>query len=362
MDVRTRAVFGGLILAASAAARGEFPAERMYRTVQVGPGVYAFLSPETDGPIPSGNVVAVIGGNAVLLVDSGRFPSLARRMAAEIRQKTDRPVRYLVHTHWHLDHIAADAAFREAFPEMAFVSTVFTRRKMIEKQVPYLEGLAQTDAAYVKYLEERLAGGAGRDGSKMSEEEKRYLASQAEDVRLEMAEVAGVRVVVPTLTFETELRIDLGSREVRVAFLGKGNTAGDAVVIVPDAKVVATGDLLVGPTPYGYGCHPAAWIRTLSALTAIDAAAIVPGHGPVLRDWSYARKVSALLQDVERQVAEQVRAGATLAETRERVNLAEERKAFAGESFERRAAFDDFFARSAIERAYQEARGEMAEE
>ena len=252
--------------------------------------------------------------------------------------------------------------FRDAFPGMTFVSTMFTRHKMIEKQGPYLESLAQTDAAYVKYLEDRLASGTRRDGSPMPDEQKRYLASQADDVRLEMAEISGARVVVPSLTFDEELRIDLGSREVRVAFLGKGNTEGDAVVIVPDAKVVATGDLLVSPTPYGYGCHPAAWIRTLSALTAIDASAIVPGHGPVLRDWSYARKVSALLEDVERQVGEQVRAGATLEQTQERVNLAEQKKAFAGASFERGAAFDDFFARSAIERAYQEARGEMAEE
>lgn len=350
------------MLVLSAAARGAFPAERMYQTVQVGPGVYAFISPETDGPIPSGNVLAVIGDDAVLLVDSGRFPSLARRMAAEIRKKTDRPVRYLVHTHWHLDHIAGDAAFRDAFPGITFVSTAFTRRKMLEKQVPYLESLAQTDAAYGKYLEERLADGTRLDGSSMPEELRRYLASQVEDVNLEMAEVSGARIVAPSLTFEKELRIDLGSREVRVAFLGMGNTEGDAVVIVPDAKVVATGDLLVSPTPYGYGCHPAAWIETLSALTAIDAAAIVPGHGPVQRDWSYAKKVSALLQDLERQVGGEVRAGATLEETRERVDLAAERKAFAGDSFPRGAAFDDFFARSAIERAYQEARGEMAAE
>ncbi len=360
--MQTRIVLGGLILAASAAARGAFPAERMYQTVEVGPGVYAFISPETDGPIPSGNVLAAIGKDAVLLVDSGRFPSLARRMAAEIRQKTDRPVRYLVHTHWHLDHIAGDAAFREAFPEITFVSTAFTRRKMLEKQVPYVGTLAQTDAAYVKYLEERLAGGRRRDGSPMPEEEKRYLASQVEDVKLERAEVSGARVVAPSLTFEKELRIDLGSREVRVAFLGMGNTEGDAVVIVPDAKVVATGDLLVNPTPYGYGCHPAAWIRTLSVLTAIEAAAIVPGHGAVQRDWSYAEKVSALLQNVERQVGEQVRAGATLEQIQERVDLGAEKKGFAGESFARGAAFDDFFARSAIERAYQEARGEMKEE
>ena len=340
----------------------EVPAERMFRTVEVGAGVYAFLSPETDGPIPSGNVVAVVGDDGVLVVDSGRFPSLARRMINEIRRRTDRPVRFLVHTHWHLDHIAADDVFREAFPDVVVVSTAFTRRKIVEKQIPYLAALDRTDAGYLDDLAATLAKGTGRDGAPLSDERRRYLEQQARDVRLEKAELSGARLVLPALTFENELRIHLGSREVRVAFLGRGNTSGDAVVIVPDAKIVATGDLLVNPVPYGYGCHPAAWIRTLAALTAIDAVAIVPGHGPVLRDWSYAAKISVLLEEIERQVGEQVRRGATLEQTLARVDLAAQRKSFAGESHERGAAFDDFFARSAVERAYQEAKGTMTEE
>jgi cyclase len=349
-------------LLAAGGARAEFPGERMYQTVEVGPGVYAFIAPETDGPIPSGNVVAVVGDDGVLVVDSGRFPTLARRMADEIRRRTDKPVRYLVHTHWHLDHIAADAVFRDAFPGVVFVSTTFTRRKMAEKQIPYLRDLEKTDAGYVQYLQERVASGKLRDGSPMPGELKRYLESQIDDVRLEASELADAEVVLPAVTFENELRIHLGKREVRVAFLGKGNTAGDAVVIVPNARVVATGDLLVAPVPYGYGCHPAEWIRTLDALTAIDAAAIVPGHGPVQRDWGYAKKVAALLGEIERQVGEQVRRGATLEQTQEAVDLSTSKKGFAGDRFDRGAAFDDFFVRSAVDRAYQEAKGAMAEE
>ena len=349
-------------LLAAGAARAEFPGERMYQTVEVGPGVFAFIAPETNGPIPSGNVVAVVGDDGVLVVDSGRFPTLARRMAEEIRRRTDKPVRYLVHTHWHLDHVAADAVFRDAFPGVTFVATTFTRRKMAEKQIPYLRDLEKTDAGYVQYLQERVASGKRRDGSPMPEELRRYLEGQIGDVRLEAAELAGAEIVLPALTFEKELRIHLGRREVRVAFLGAGNTAGDAVVIVPDARVVAAGDLLVAPVPYGYGCHPAEWIRTLDALSAVDAAAIVPGHGPVQRDWSYAKKIVALLQEIERQVTEQVRRGATLEQTQEAVDLSAQRKIFAGDRFDRGAAFDDYFVRSAVDRAYQEAKGAMAEE
>jgi cyclase len=354
--------FAALLSWRAALPAADFPPARMFQTVGVAPGVYAFIAAATNGPIPSGNVVAIVGDDGVLVVDSGRFPTLARRMIAEIRAKTDRPVRYLVHTHWHLDHIAADEVFRQAFPSMAIVTTDFTRRKIGEKQVPYLKGLVETDRGYVEYLQGVVAKGRRRDGSAMSDELKRYLASQVADIQLESAELAGVAAVIPDLTFDHELGIRLGKREVRIAFLGKGNTAGDTVVFVPDAKVAVTGDLLVSPTPYGYGCHPAAWIATLDVLMASGAAVIVPGHGPVMHDWSYAKRVSALLAEVRRQVEAEVKRGATLEQAQERVDFATQKKIFAGDNFEQGAAFDDFFVRSAVDRGYQEAKGEMAEE
>ena len=238
-----------------------------------------------------------------------------------------------------------------------------TERKILHCDLAYFSGFLEAEICKRNLRRwrircNRLLVG---DGSPMPEELKRYLAGQVRDVRLESAELARARVVEPTLTFDREIRFYLGQREVRVLFLGKGNTEGDAVVVVPDARVVATGDLLVAPVPYGYGCHPAAWIQTLAALSALDAAAIVPGHGPVQRDWGYAKKVSGLLQEIEKQVAAQVKQGATLEQTQERVQLAPFRKAFAGDSFERGAAFDDFFVRSAVDRAYQEATGALAE-
>jgi glyoxylase-like metal-dependent hydrolase (beta-lactamase superfamily II) len=347
---------------AGAAGRGDVPPEREYRTEEIGPGVYAFVSPETNGPIPSGNVVAVVGDDGVLVVDSGRFPALARRIAAEIRRKTPQPVRYVVHTHWHLDHIVGDEELRKAFPGLAVVTTDFTRAKILEKQVGYLRDVAKNDAGYVGQIDALVARGKRDDGTPLPEAFLRYLKAESRDLALEAAELAGASVVPPSLTFDRSATIHLGKREVRLLFLGAGNTAGDTVVEVPDAKVVATGDLLVAPVPYGYGCHPKEWIATLEKLSAMDARAIVPGHGPVMRDWTYAKKVAGLLEAVRSQVGEAVRSGATLEETQRRVDLKELKKAFAGDDYDRGRAFSDFFAQSAIERAYQEAKGTLAEE
>ena len=346
----------------AAAPAMEFPAERMYRVVDAGPGVVSFIAAETSGPIPSGNVTAVIGDDGVLVVDSGRFPTLARRMIAEIKRRTDKPVRYVVHTHWHLDHIAADGEFRKAFPDAVFVATDFTRRKMLEKQAPYLRDVEKNDAGYVQQLEDFVAGGKKGNGQPLTADDRKYLDGEVADIRLEAAELAGAPLVEPRLTFDNTLTVHLGKREVRVEFLGAGNTAGDTVVLVPDAKVAVVGDLLVAPTPYGYGCHPASWIETLGKLQKIDVAAIVPGHGPVMRDWSYAAKVQAVLEEIRRQVGGAVKSGASLEDTRQRVDVARFEKEFAGDDYAKRKAFRDFFVASAVERAYQEAKGEVAEE
>ena len=90
--MRSKSVCALAFAAANVAAGtllAELPPERAYSLTEIGPGVYAFVSPETSGPIPSGNAVAVVGKESVLVVDTGRFPTLARRMVADIRAKTE---------------------------------------------------------------------------------------------------------------------------------------------------------------------------------------------------------------------------------------------------------------------------------
>src|ERR1700693_1846943 len=78
---------------------------KVYHTEKLAEGVYDFIAPEPRTQVVSGNSVAVIGDDGVLVVDTGNVPSLARRMIGEIRKLTDKPVRFIVNTHWHPDHL-----------------------------------------------------------------------------------------------------------------------------------------------------------------------------------------------------------------------------------------------------------------
>lgn len=107
---------------------------------------------------------------------------------------------------------------------------------------------------------------------------------------------------LPDMTFEREMNLDLGSRPVEIKFLGRGNTPGDAVVFLSKDRILITGDIVVHPVPYLCSGYPSEWAETLRRLADLDPQTIIPGHGDVLHDLTYQRRVEKLLSDVVTEV------------------------------------------------------------
>jgi len=330
-----------------------------HETVKVADGVYAFISAESNNAIVSGNSVAVVGDDGVLVVDSGNFPSETRKTITEIRQLTNLPVRYLVHTHWHRDHTDGDSEYRSAFPNVVIISTPYTRKMITDRAMKNLEEEVKMGPDYASYLRKLAQDGKDGSGKALSVEEKAYNNDFADSIDAAVAEFKQVKLLLPDETFDQNLDVHLGKREVQLKFLGRGNTGGDAVIYVPDAKVVMAGDLLVYPTPYVFDSYFADWIQTLGKLKAIGATTIVPGHGPVQHNNDYIDQVSGLLQSVSSQVQQAVRQNLSLDDTRKRVDVAGFEKQFAGDNPNRRRNFEAYFLGMAVERAYKEAKGAL---
>jgi cyclase len=163
------------------------------------------------------------------------------------------------------------------------------------------------------------------------------------------------RHVAPSLTFAKELRIHLGKREVRILFLGRGNTAGDAVVYVPETKTLVTGDLVVHPVPYAFGSFIGEWAKTMTALLGLDAVAIVPGHGPLLRDRAYLRRVEQLLATLASQARAAVARHETLEAARAKLDIAAVRAELTGGDAELDRELDAFVLDPGFPRAFREA-------
>jgi len=333
---------------------GEPPVAKNYETVRVADRIVAFVSPEPKTPLVNGNSVAVIGDDGVLVVDPGQFPSVARRVIGEIRKLTDKPVRFVVNTHWHPDHWAANCEYRAAFPGVVVITTGHTATMMRTKARQFID--PKTIESGLAGLREFLKAGKGSDGSAIPAGFKQFLSDELTDYEDFVGELKQVTPTFPDVTFDRDLTVQLGRREVRLMWLGRGNTGGDAVIYVPDAKVVMTGDLVVAPTPYAIGSFLGEWMTTLDKLMAIDATTVIPGHGPVMHDWAYARSVQGLLGSVMTQVRQAVRDGLSLEDARKKVDVESFRTQMCGGAERREIAFREFFTKPAVERAYVEAK------
>lgn len=320
-------------------------------------GVFAAVYSEFRMDPIEGNSLIVIGSDGVLVLDSGRTPDAARTLMAEIRKRTDRPVRYVVNSHWHDDHVFGNQAYEEAFPGVTFIAHRQTRADMVERSIP---SLTDYGVEYWTRMAERfegeLAKGTLPDGRPLSEAQTARLRDQARTVRQFLPKLPALRVVLPTIAIDGEATLYLGDREVRLVHDGPGNTAGDLAVYLPGERILATGDLLSHPVPLAYGSDLAPWIATLKALRRLPVDTFVPGHGPVMRDTVYLDLVIEMFESLVAQVAAAAKRGLSLDETRKAVNLQSFRDRMAGNDPFWRGMFADSIVREAVERTYKAVR------
>jgi glyoxylase-like metal-dependent hydrolase (beta-lactamase superfamily II) len=196
-----------------------------YKIVPLAEGVYAFVAAEAKASLVTSNSLLVVGDDGALVFDTGHFPSLARKMIGDIRRLTPQPVRYVVTSHWHTDHLFGNAAFREAFPHALFVAHAETRRLALAKDPLYVEMQRKTPELIERYRR-ILATGEVKPGVRLSDRQRVDLAETIPEMEDTIGDT-DVSLVAPEATFEGDgMSLYLGKREVRILHLGRGNTAG----------------------------------------------------------------------------------------------------------------------------------------
>ncbi len=245
-------------------------------------GVHALVAPSNLGHIA--NVGCVIGDRAVAVIDSGGSAIHGRRLRAAIRALTDKPIRYVIATHMHPDHLFGHAAF------------------LLDQ--PTFVGHARLPAALA-------ARGA-------------YYLDNLRAVLGDLAE--GTEVVMPDLLVEDETTLDLGNRRLTLKAHHTAHTDNDLTVFDRQSRLLWTGDLVfVGRCPVVDGSL-LGWIEVLDGLRRHEAAAIVPGHGPARAIWPDAmaaeRRYLTRLRDALREF---LAAGGLLDDAVSTVRLDDER-------------------------------------
>jgi len=345
----------------STRAPGDSVTTRERSATPVASGIYVIRHEDAPDTFPQGNTTVVVGERETLVVDSCYLPSSAKKDIAQIQKWTSKPVRYLVNTHWHYDHTMGNGVYKDAFAGLTIVAHRETRKQIEGYNSQWFAKFPERATTF----KQRIESGKDPDGRALTAgeiAEFKTALSGVEPVWTEFRDLAARRDMTPTLAFDRELDVDLGGREVRVLHLGRGNTAGDAVIFLPREKILVAGDLLDHPVPYLGGGYPLELIATLEKMAALDFETVVPGHGKVLRGKAYLEQVIEFLRVVTSQVEKEIhRAGSgprKLDEVKKAVlasvNVAAFRDRFAGDDKDSRDFFDGFSLSGLITAAYAE--------
>lgn len=212
--------------------------------MKIADGVFSYVDEKTPSPETSfgANAGIIVGKDGIVVIDTLISAKEAQRFIKDIRAVSNKPIRYVVNTHDHLDHVLGNSEFAK------LGATI----------------IAQTDtkAAIVK------------NGDALLQRAKYFgLSDEA---------MSGTTIAAPTLTFSVAMEIDLGDKKIELLQAGPSHTKGSSIVYIPDSKILFAGDVLF--TNY----HPnmrdgdiQGWVKVLDRILSMDVVDIVPGHGPL---------------------------------------------------------------------------------
>ena len=219
---------------------------------EIGPDLYAFTAQGDP------NTGVIVGDDGCIVFDAQATPAMANDVIARVKKVTDKPIKYVVLSHYHAVRVLGASAYKA----QGIVASLETRRLIAER------GQQDWDSEYGRFPR---------------------LFQDAESIP---------GLTWPNIAFETEMSLWLGKREVKLMHLGAGHTSGDIVAWVPDAEVMFTGDLI----EYHSACYCGdallrEWPATLDEIKSFEPKAVAPGRGDALVGTATVNEAIAMTRD-----------------------------------------------------------------
>jgi len=306
-----------LTLGIVAAARSRKPAGtdhtgRAFRFNEVRKGVYHVVGTGTLANV--GNASFIVNDSDVIVVDDHVSPAAAWVLLEEIKTVTDKPVTTVINTHFHFDHAHGNQIFDQS--KVNIIGHEFTRQMLLSNSLamPLYKNYVTGIPGQIDDLKKRLA----------SESDATTQAQLERQIKVNENNLASQRELKPTppnITLKDRMTLYRGSREIQIRYLGRGHTAGDVVVYLPNEKLVLTGDFLTAGMSNLSDSFPDEWVASLDELKKLDFDAVLPGHGEAFTDKAKIGYWQDYLRDVWTEVGKAKRTGMSAEDASKRIDM-----------------------------------------
>ena len=323
--MKRSAVLGviGVMFVAAIAAQSRQPAGtahsgKAFKFNKVKEGIYHAVG--TGSLAVVGNSSFIVNDNDVIVVDDHVSPAAAWVLLEEIKEATNKPVTTVINTHFHFDHAHGNQIF---LPNVQIIGHEFTRRMLLSNSIgmPLYQNYLTGMPGQIDGLKKRIA-------SESDPAAKAKLQAQLQVTENNLASQKELTPTPPNVTLSTQMALFRGNREIQIRFLGRGHTAGDVVVFLPNEKVVMTGDFLTSGLSNMSDSFPEEWVASLDALKKLDFDTVLPGHGDAFTDKTKIDYFQAYLRDVWSEVSRLKKEGASAEEAAKRADLTKHKDHF----------------------------------
>jgi glyoxylase-like metal-dependent hydrolase (beta-lactamase superfamily II) len=249
------------------------------------------------------------------------MPAMAEQTMQMIQSLTDAPVTHVVISHWHGDHNFGIFRFAEEYPDVEIIAHEFTNTVFNSTRIAYIDRQRNFVANNREEFTKIAETGIDSEGKEQSEGDRKEYVQILEDAEAIDHEFNRAKVTPANVTLTDKYTIESGGRSIEILYLGQANTAGDIVMWLPEEKIVATGDIVVMPSPYAFNVPPRKWAETLENINALDYDILVPGHGEIQRDTKYVNLIIEAANSIADQRDALLAEGRSTEETQEALDF-----------------------------------------
>lgn len=326
------------------------PPGEYLETIKVADDIYVF-KPKIDWA--HGNAVAIISADGVFFIDTFLQFNYAEEAIRRLGQITKQPVRYVFNTHSHNDHVSGNGVFKRVFPGCLIIAQDAAVAGMNARVKAKVEGEADFIRQSLAQADSEVKAGKTPGGTPLVGSMKTYWDLSLREAIEYQQQYRPEKYYPPDITFGDSLTMRWGNQTLTMVHMTeKAHSTADAILWIPEKRLVVAGDIVVAPTPY---YNLPGITKAVRHLIDMNPAIVIPGHGPVQHTLDYMLLLERAFSTYQHAADSVATHGVPKKQAYETIAFPEIDRAFTGDDDMKKWTYRAFFTNNVIAKAYEAA-------